>query len=188
MPTQADFQQHLRSIETLLGEIEASADPNLRTSVRELVQLVMDLHGAGVERMLELMRAPGEGGEGLIQKLGRDDLVASLLILYGLHPLNLEARVIEAVDKLSQRLRAHEGEVELLSVEHGAIRLRIQANGQGCGSNAQALKEMAEDAIYQAAPDLTSLAIEGAEEKTGFVPLKMLQSAPPIANGIKGGL
>jgi|SRR5579872_1592651 len=188
MPSQADFQQRLRSIEALLAEIEDSADPNFRARVRELVQLVMDLHGAGVERMLELIRAPGEGGEGLIQKLGRDDLVASLLVLYGLHPLNLEARVIQAVDNLAKRLRAHEGEVKLLSMEHGAIRLRIQANGHGCGSNAQALKEMAEDAIYQAAPDLTSLAIEGAEEKAGFVPLEMLQSAPPIANGIKGGL
>ena len=188
MPAQADFQQRLKSIETLLGEIEVSADPNFRARVRELVQLMMDLHCAGVKRMLELIRAPGDGGDGLIQKLGRDDLVASLLILYDLHPLNLEARVIEAVDKLSKRLRAHEGEVELVSMEHGAIRLRIQANSHGCGSNAQALKEMAEDAIYQAAPDLTSLTIEGAEEKTGFVPLEMLQSAPPITNGIKGGL
>jgi len=78
--------------------------------------------------------------------------------------------------------------VELLSLERGAIRLRIQANSHGCGSTAQALKEMVEDAIYQAAPDLTSLIIEGAEEKAGFVPLEMLQSAPPLANGVKGGL
>ena len=181
MPAPVDFQQRLKSVETLLGEIEASADPNLRTRVQELVQLVMDLHGAGLERMLELIRAPGEGGEGLIQKLGRDDLVASLLVLYSLHPLNLEARVTQAVDKLGAR------GVELLSIEDGAVRLRIQATGHGCGSNAQALKEIVEDAIYQAAPDLTSLAIEGAEEKSGFVPLEMLQSAA-LANGVKGGL
>jgi Fe-S cluster biogenesis protein NfuA len=188
MPTQADFQQRLKSIESLLGEIEAGADPSLRTRVQELVKLVMDLHGAGLERILELIRAPDDRGEGLVLKLGRDDLVASLLVLYGLHPLNIEARVIQAVEKLSARLRAHEGEVKLLSMEHGAIRLRIQASGHGCGSNAQALKEMAEEALYQAAPDLASLTIEGAEEKTGFVPLEMLQSAPLVANGVKGAL
>jgi Fe-S cluster biogenesis protein NfuA len=115
-------------------------------------------------------------------------LVASLLVLHGLHPLDLEARVSRAVDKLATRLRAQEGEVELLSTEHGAVRLRIRANGHGCGSSAQAIKEMVEDAIYQAAPDLDSLVIEGAEEKSGFVPLEMLQSAPPLANGVKGGL
>ena len=56
MTAQAEFQQRLKSIERLLQEIEASADPNLRAAAQELVQLVMDLHGAGLERMLELIR------------------------------------------------------------------------------------------------------------------------------------
>ena len=51
MPAQPEFQQRLKSIERLLGEIEATADPNLRATAQELVQLVMDLHGAGLERM-----------------------------------------------------------------------------------------------------------------------------------------
>ena len=188
MPPQSDFQQRLKSIETLLGQIEASADPNLRTSVQELVQLVMDLHGAGLERMLELIRALGDGGEILVDQLGRDDLVCSLLVLYGLHPLNLEARVLQGIDKLGSRLRSHDAEVELLSMEDGAVRLRLLAHGHGCGSSPQSLRELIEDALYQAAPDLTSLVIEGAEEKSAFVPLEMLQSAPSLANGLKGGL
>ncbi len=188
MPPQADFQQRLKSIETLLGKIEAGADPHMRTSVQELVQLVMDLHGAGFERMLELIRAPGDGGTVLIEKLGRDDLVASLLILYGLHPLNLEERVVNAIDKLTPRLRSHDAEVELVGMEDGVVRVRLRVNGHGCGSNAQSLKEQVADALYQAAPDLTSLIVEGAEEKSGFVPLEMLQSAPSLANGLKGGL
>jgi Fe-S cluster biogenesis protein NfuA len=188
MPHQPDFQKRLKSIESLLGEIEAGADPNLRARVQELVQLVMDLHGAGLERMLELIQGPGDSGEILVQKLGRDQLVASLLVLYGLHPINLEGRIIQALDKVSSRLRAHEGGVELLSMENGAVRLRIHAKGHGCGSTAAALKEIVEDAIYQAAPDVTSLDIEGAEANPGFVPLEALQVAAPLANGMKGGL
>src|SRR5580692_2146534 len=122
MPGQAEFQQRLQSIERLLGEIEGAADPSLRTSVQQLVQLVMDLHGAGIERMLELVRADATGGEGLIYKLGRDELVASLLVLYGLHPLDLEARVVEALDKARARLRSHQGEAELLSIQDGTVR------------------------------------------------------------------
>jgi Fe-S cluster biogenesis protein NfuA len=197
MAAQPEFQQRLKGIEHLLGEIEAAADPKLRTAVQELVQLVMDLHGAGLERMLELIRAPGDGGETLVQKLGRDELVASLLILYGLHPLDVETRVTQALVKVSPRLRAHEGEVELLSVRDGAVRLRLHANGHGCGSTSQALKEMVEDAVYKAAPDVTSLFIEGADDKSGFVPLEMLGGRGPAnsaANGLslaaneKGGL
>src|SRR5580658_4058379 len=187
MPGQPEFQQRLQSIERLLGEIEGAANPNLRASVQELVQLVMDLHGAGIERILELVRATGDEGDALVHKLGRDELVASLLVLYGLHPLTLEDRVTQAVDKARLRMRSHEGEVELLSVQDGAVRLRLKANGHGCGSTAQALKEIVENAVYQSAPDITSLVIEGAEDKQGFVSLEMLQgTAPPshIMNGL----
>ena len=191
MAAQAEFQQRLKSIEQLTKEIESTADPALRASVQELVRLVMDLHGAGLERMLEVIRAPGDGGEVLIHKLGRDELVASLLVLYGLHPLNLEARVVQALVKAGSKLRSHQGEVELLSIEDGAVRLRLQANGHGCGSTAPALNEIVEDAVYQAAPDITSLVIEGAEEKEdkrGFVPLEMLRVSPPLSPAPKGGL
>jgi Fe-S cluster biogenesis protein NfuA len=177
MAIQAEFQQRLQSIEGLIAKIDAAADPNLRSDVRELVQLVMDLHGAGLERMLELIGAAGEAGESIIQKLGRDELVASLLVLYGLHPRDVDARVIQALDKVRPQLRAHDGEVHLLSVQDGVVHLRLEANGHGCGSTAQALKEMVEGALYQAAPDITSLIIEGAEEKPGFVPLAMLQGS-----------
>jgi len=175
MPAQPEFQQRLQSIEQLLGKIEGAADPNLRTAVQELVQLVMDLHGAGLDRVLELIRATGDGSENIIQKLGRDDLVASLLVLHGLHPRSIEERVAEALDKVRPRLRTHDGAVELLSIEEGAVRLRIEAHGHGCGSTAQALKEMIEEAVFQKAPDITALVVEGAEEKAGFVPLAMLQ-------------
>lgn len=171
---QPDFQQRLASIEELVHQIEAAADPAVRTTARELVQTVMDLHGAALERMLELTRGMGDAGESLIQKLGRDELVSSLLILYGLHPQDLETRLVQALDKVNSRLRARSGEVELLSLQDGAVRLRLQANGHGCGSTAQALKEEVEAAIYQAAPDITALVIEGAEEKQGFVPVEML--------------
>ncbi len=181
MPVPADFQQRLQSIERLLGEIEASADPSLRASVQELVQLVMDLHGAGIERMLELIRS-ADGG--IAQKLGRDDLVSSLLVLYGLHPLTLEQRVGQALDKVRLRLKARDGDVELLRIQDGAVRLRVTANGHGCGSTGQALREMVEEAVYQAAPDLTALTIEGSEPKS-FVPLATLQGA---ALAEKGGL
>src|SRR5579872_5471640 len=142
MAAQAEFQQRLKSIEQLTKEIESTADPALRASVQELVRLVMDLHGAGLERMLEVIRAPGDGGDVLIGKLGRDELVASLLVLYGLHPLDLEARVTQALDKANLKLRSHEGEVKLLSIEDGAVRLRLQANGHGCGSTGAALKDI----------------------------------------------
>jgi Fe-S cluster biogenesis protein NfuA len=182
MPTNPEFQQRLQSIDQLLGQINSSADPSLRSAVRELVQVVMDLHGAGLERMLELIEPTD------VQKLGRDELVSSLLVLYGLHPLGIEERVTRALEKIRPRLRSHDGAVHLLGIHDGAVHLRIEANGHGCGSNSQALKEMVEGAVYQGAPDVVSLTIEGTDEKPGFVPLEVLQGSAngfAFANGKK---
>jgi Fe-S cluster biogenesis protein NfuA len=168
-----EFHKRLQSIETLLSRIDHSGDPSLKSDVRELVQLVMDLHGAGLERILELA-----GDDGLAQKMGQDDLVGSLLILYGIHPQPFEERIAQALDKVRPRLRSREGKVDLLSTEDGAVHLRLRANGHGCGSTAQALKEIVEGALYGAVPDITSLVIDGAEDsRQGFVPLEMLQAS-----------
>lgn len=169
MPGTGEFQQRLESIETVIRQIEATSDPNVRTAARDLVQLVMELHGAGLERILEILRANGESGQSVLASLGRDDMVSSLLVLYGLHPLSIEERISQAIEKANRQMRARSATVEVLSVTDGAVRLNLKANGHG-----PALKEIVEGAIYQAAPDVTSLIIDGAEEKQAFVPLEML--------------
>lgn len=180
MPAKPEFRKRLQSIEQLLDSIDSAADPNLRANVRDLVQLIMNLHGEGLARMLELIRATDDGGASIVPRLGRDELVGSLLILYGLHPVDLETRAGEAVDKARSRLRHWDADVELLELQDGALRLRLRANGHGCGSSPQALREIVEDAVYQSAPDIAGLVIEGAEggdDKEGFVPIEMLTGA-----------
>ena len=141
MSSRPEFNERLQSIERLIGEIEAVADPNLRKTVHGLMELVMGLHGEGLERILDIVQESGDGTN-IIAKMGRDELVASLLILYGLHPVDIRSRLNQALEKARQRLRPHQGDVELLSLQDGAVRLRLKANGHGCGSTAQELKEL----------------------------------------------
>ena len=65
----------------------------MRAAAKELVQLLMDLHGSGLERILEIVFQSGESGRRIIDELGEDPLVSGLLILYGLHPDDLQTRV-----------------------------------------------------------------------------------------------
>jgi hypothetical protein len=174
MPATPEFQQRLESIEQVIRQIEATGDPNVRTAARELVQLVMELHGAGLDRILEILRANGDSGQFLLESMGRDELVSSLLVLYNLHPLSLEERVQRALEKVNRQLRPHSATVELTGIEDGTVRLSLKANGRG-----PALKEIVETTIYQAAPDMTALVIDGAEEKQAFVPLEMLLGVAP---------
>jgi Fe-S cluster biogenesis protein NfuA len=169
-------QQQTGRIEALIDKLESSADPGSLATARELVQSLMELYGAGLDRLTEIIAARGESGMEILEELGRDELVGNLLAANGLHPLDLETRVRGALDKLRARTRS-QGKVELLGIDAGVIRLRIAATASVCGSSAGSLKSEVEAAMYAAAPDLTHLAIELVEEvaaAAGFVPLEKL--------------
>jgi Fe-S cluster biogenesis protein NfuA len=173
-----DFREDMQRIGSLVQEIESIADPAVRAITKTLMQSLMDLHGAAIEKALDIVADAGEPGMTIIDRLGRDPLVSSVLILYGLHPEDLETRVIKAVDKVRPQLRKQGCEVELVSVNDGAIRLRVETGSHTCGSTAKTLQATLEGTMYDAAPDLTSLVIEGFEEKpaSGFVGLDKLMS------------
>ncbi len=180
MSEQKEVQRRIESIEGLVREIEKVSDPVVRSLSKQLIQSMMDLHGSGLERIMEIVHGRGEGGAQIIDQMGRDDLVASLLLLYGLHPLDLHTRVLQALEKSRPYLRSHGGNVELVNVsESGAVTLRLEGSCHSCPSSAVTLQSTVEQAIYNAAPDITGIIVEGAiQEQTpalGFVPLASLQ-------------
>ena len=179
VPDSKEFQQRIQRISDLVRQFEGAGDPALRAAGKELVQLLMELHGTGLERMLEIIFQSGDSGPRIIDDLGRDPLVSSLLILYGLHPEDLESRITKAVERISPQLRKHGSAVEVLGIEAGVVRLRIEVGEHSCGSTAKTVQTIVEDAIYDAAPDVASLTIEGAEGRTasGFVALEALLGA-----------
>ncbi len=186
------FQQQIERIETLIRSIEQSADPATKADAQELVQAVLDLHGAGLARLLERLEEAGEPGRAVVDSLGRDDLVGSLLLLHDLHPLDHETRVRQALDTVRPYLRSHGGEVALLGVAEGVVRLRMQGSCHGCPSSALTLKHSIEEAIAAAAPDATAIEVEGVVDPpavplSGFMPLELLSGGDghvrPEANG-----
>jgi len=173
-----EFQQQLQKIEEFVRVIEATADPRVRESALGLMQSLMDIHGAGIERMMEIIFDSGEGGGEIIDQLGRDDLVACLLLLYGLHPLDLETRITEALDRVRPYLRSHAGDVEIVNISDGAVRLRLKGSCNGCASSAVTMKLAIEEAIYESAPDVTALEVEGVVAQPVLSSLVQLQKSP----------
>jgi len=178
MHEEKEFQQRTQRIEGLVRKVENLSDPEARASAIELMQSVMDLHGEGLGRMMEIVRQSAGAESEIIHSFARDELIAGLLLLYGLHPLDFETRVLEAVEKLRPYLRSRGASLELVAVTGGDVRLRLEVSGQGCGSSAQGLKAAIEDALYEAAPDMTSLEVEAEIEQqtiAGFVPIEQLR-------------
>jgi len=88
---------------------------------KELLESLMALHGAALERILELAANAGAAGETVIRNCGRDELVGSVLLLYGLHPESLRTRVLHALDKSRMSLQSHSASAELVSVDDDGV-------------------------------------------------------------------
>ncbi len=150
-------------METLLGEIESLKDSNAKSKAAEVVQVLLELYGEGLARMMEVVAQGGESGR-TFEAFAEDELVSHLLLLHGLHPIDMETRVVKALEEVRPYLQSHGGNVELLGVERGVAHLRMQGSCNGCPSSAMTLKLAIEEAVQKAAPDLLGIEAEGVEE------------------------
>lgn len=181
-PDKKEFHEQLQKIEELVGAIESAADSRVRSSAIELMRTLMELHSAGIERMMEVVFESSPKGVEIIDEFARDELVESLMLLYGLHPLDVETRVIQALEKARPTLQKHGGSAELVSIEDGVVRLRMIGKG-GCPSTSVKLKQAIEKAITEAAPDVVSIISEDAVEQpkiSAFVQIKGIQQRAAV--------
>lgn len=179
MTDNTHLEDQMRRVDELVGEIETWADPVLRAKAVELVQALMDFHGAGLDRMMELTAKAGAAGYAIFDDFAGDELVAHLLLLYGLHPLDIETRVAGALEKVRPSLGLHKGNVEFLGVSQGIVRLRLEGNCDGCPSSALTLKHTIEEAICRAAPEVVSIEVENlteSKDQNGFVQIGRTKS------------
>ena len=166
-------------IEALL-DASAAHGVVARERAEELVRLVTDLYGA-VSTLLEIVHESGRPDE-VLAALARDDLVASLLLVHGLHPYDVDTRVRQALDDVRPYLGSHGGDVELLAVtDDGVAQLRLLGSCDGCASSSVTLELAVRDAIEAAAPEVTSIEVHADEPSVngagnGFVPVAALRS------------
>jgi Fe-S cluster biogenesis protein NfuA/nitrite reductase/ring-hydroxylating ferredoxin subunit len=165
-------------IERLL-DASAASGPLVRERAEELVRLVVELYGAGLERLLDLAYEAGALSDDLLETLADDELVSGLLLVHGLHPYPVEERVGRALDKVRPYMGTHGGDVELIEVtDEGVARLRMLGSCDGCASSAVTLDLAVKDAVEAAAPEIVR--IEVVEEKvtkpasSGLIPIDAL--------------
>lgn len=169
-----EFQSRLQRLEALLQEAERWQDSAAQASLREIVQSVLDLHRAGLERLL------GHLDTAVVESCAGDDVVAGLLLLHGLHPLDVEARVRQALADVRPALRGHGGDVELLEVRDGAVRLRLEGNCHGCPSSSATMRQMVEEAIVGKAPEVLAIEVEGMVEEGAPITERPLVALPMV--------
>lgn len=151
-------------IEKLLDTIRNTAGPLAWQRVDELLQVLMDLYGRGLSRLLELI-APDEATQ---LALAEDDLVSSLLALHGLHPLSMETRLRRTLDGLKPKL----GAIDLIALDGGTARLRA-VDPPEIADLDRALERM----VLEVAPELDRVLIEGLRKPSRHGPLVQIDLA-----------
>ena len=161
-------------IEELLDSLRsrggAAAD-----AAEELVRLLVGMYGDGLAAIMTALSEAGEPGRAIIDRLTADPLVEGLLLLHGLHPLDVDARIQRALDQVRPYLGSHAGGVQYLGVTDGVARLRLEGSCHGCPSSTVTVRLAIEGAVQDAAPEVTEVVVEGM---TAPPEPKLLQIGP----------
>ena len=142
-------RSHINAIAQMLDRLDTVPAAE-RERTRGLMHELLEAHRAGLARMLDAL------GPDAAQRLCADDEIAALLMLHGLHVVDLRTRVVEAVDKLTPRFAAQHATLALVGVSgEGRVQVRVEHAGKRGALHAQI-----EEALAAAAADATELAIE----------------------------
>jgi Fe-S cluster biogenesis protein NfuA/nitrite reductase/ring-hydroxylating ferredoxin subunit len=168
-------EQLIARVQELTGRLEDLDDPACRSLAEELTSAVVQMYGAGLERIVELADA------GTRDEMSKDSLVAGLLMIHDLYPVPIEERVAQALDTVRPYMESHGGNVELLAIEDGIAKLRLAGSCKSCRASSSTLELAVRQALEEAAPDLLGMDVEGIveeEEEVTGVALPMVNGAP----------
>jgi Fe-S cluster biogenesis protein NfuA/nitrite reductase/ring-hydroxylating ferredoxin subunit len=167
-------QQVSARVEELLDALKGGGFGPASSAAEELVGLLVGLYGDGLARVMTVLAEQGPAGQQMIAKLADDPLVESLLLLHDLHPLDVDARIQRALDRVRPYLGSHAGGVEYLGVFDGVARLRLEGSCHGCPSSTVTVQLAITGAVQDAAPEVSEVVVEGMTAAPAVEP-KLLQ-------------
>lgn len=153
----ATLEQSLARLEELTAAIEGIADKKGREAARELLALLLDLHGRAFERLSAIVEASPVRAA-LMEKIVDDRDIAAMLLLHGLHPQSVEERLRAVIARMGAVWSEGGLHVELLSAGAGFAMVQLRRNGRA--EPAERLRLDIESALTDAAPDLDDILIE----------------------------
>ena len=139
----------LDRLEELFAEVE-EFDDDVRTRVFELLDGIDGIHRLAVTRLADAL------GPDLDQLRRGDPAVAWLFEAYGVGVDDVAAATA-ALEPVRPYITEHGGDVEVLSVERGVVRVRLSGACSGCTSAAQTLRYGVEEALRDNLPGFVAM-------------------------------
>ena len=160
MIDEARLRAESAQLEHLLDELRELVPPPAWSRIEDVLRRVVALYGAGLAHALAHARSAGAAPVQLDRLVGDDELLASLLVLHGLHPLSAEDRIRRVLDDVQIRLALPAGAIELVAIVDGVAELHARAPGTG-GLSAPSVLGMVRRALEAAAPELAEIRFTG---------------------------
>jgi Fe-S cluster biogenesis protein NfuA len=182
-----EVRQLVAHVDMLLNKLESLEDGEVKSLAVETIQVLFELYGEGLARILD--QTVRSNATGLIDTYKQDELISHLLLMHDLHPDPIEARVQQALDEVRPYMESHGGNVELLGVKAGIAYLRLVGSCNGCLASSTTMKLAVEKAVHKFAPELLAIEAEGAVEAPprpmeGFVPISNVGTAMRIKQNV----
>ena len=183
-----DSDRHLERVQELTQALEALEDGPAKEIAEDAIGAMVELYGDGLARIVDILGDSGVAGREIHERLVDDGVVASLLLIHDLYPIDLQTRVREALDTVRPYMESHGGNVELLALEDGVARLRLVGSCHGCAASAATLELAIKDALDEAAPDLAGLEVEGVAGSGDHAATPTWMSLDAVADLSEGAL
>lgn len=149
----SDLGEILDRFEVLLAEVEAWEEPH-RSMAFELLQQVDVVHRFALERLGQHL-----GADLLARLRAEDPAVAWLLDAYAVG-VDERTAAEEALHPVLDYIHSHGGEVSVLGVRDGVVRLRLSGECSGCTASAVTLREGVEKALREGFPGFSRMEVE----------------------------
>ena len=169
-------------IDATLEAIEQTGVPGMGEAAARLLEAVDDVYGRALARALEILHRSGLR-EAVLAAID-DELVSSALILHGLHPLDVETRAVQALERIAATFSPTGPQVTLRGIDpDGTVRLLV--DGEPVRDRWR-VAVAAERAVAAAAPDAAGVAVDGSDGLDGATETADATAPRAAGNGADG--
>ena len=176
-----EFDEVLPRIAELAEALTSHDDPSTAATAEELLDWIDVFHANGVGRLVEMIRE--WRGDILLESVAADPIAGSLLHAYGLGPdADVESARIAVQTALAEvrpYLHSHGGDMEVVWIEDGVVRLKMHGSCDGCTGAEATIVEQVESALQTHWVDFRRVEVEEMEAEP---------HPPPVAGTITTGL
>ena len=187
---EAGFDELAGKVDDAIAAVE-QLEPAARAAALELKGAIEAFHRPALVAIVRRLREDSRGKE-LLFELADDPAVRAVLALQGIIRPPVEARVTTALDGVRPYLQSHGGDVELVGVRAGVVRVRLHGSCNGCSMSAVTLKEGVEGALVGVVEGITAVEVVEDEPTPAFIPLGITRRGSgwvegPAADSVPAG-